>query len=128
MSKVVELSDGVKVLLNDKFTPKKRNEIRSIAIKAKREDVESENRAINVFIEKVQKEVKQEGGNIVTEDLSVDYLSEEITMEEYDKIVEAVLDIVKFDKGVYRLIGVAFNKIEMTEEEKERMQKKMLDR
>lgn len=121
MSKIIELSEGVKVLLNDRFTPKKRNEVRTIALNSNKKDVESEYKAINVFVEKVQ-QTKEDG---TTEDLSTDYLVNDLTMEEYDKIVDAVLDIVKFDKGVHRLIGIAFNKIDMNEDEKEAIQKKM---
>lgn len=124
MSKVIELSDNIKVSLNDKFTPKKRNEVRSIALKANKTDVDSEYKAIAVFIDNIQ-QVNAEG---IAEDKTPDWLIENVSMEDYDKVVDAVLEIVKFDKGVHRLIGVAFAKIEMTEEEKADMQKKMQEK
>ena len=119
----IELPDGIKVTLKEKYNPNKRLALQKIIVSAGTEDVEAAYNAIEVFIDKVYKDDKS---GTEPKDLGFDYLLEEVDyMVFVDNVVPAVLEIIQHDKGMHKAIGMAFGIIQPTDEELELIQKKM---
>ena len=121
----IELSDGFFVRLKPKYTPNLRRELGKIINRAQKskvdaDSVDSSYEAVAIFIDKVYK-VSEEGE---TDNLGLNALMD-LDYTDFQKVLDAILEMVRHDAGVYKTIGLTFGMIELSDEELEKMQKKM---
>lgn len=125
----IQLSDGYFVRLKPKYTPKLRKEFQKVVGKAQRlpsekvdESVDASYDALSVFVEKV---FKLNPDNTESEDLGLDALMD-LDYSDFETVLNGVLEFVSKDSGVYKTIGVTFGVVELSEEEQEKLEKKMM--
>lgn len=100
-----------------------RKKLQALIVNAGTKDVDAMYKAIDVFIEKVYTVGAdgQPGDDVGLESLL------DLEYDEYMQVVDAILEIVKHDEGMYKAIGASFGRVKLTEEERERLQKKMTE-
>jgi hypothetical protein len=117
----ITLQDGTTITLKPKYSPNLRKQVQKIFTDATGTgNVDTMYLAIDVFIGSITK--PKDDGSLETLQLSALL---DLAYDEYMQVVNAIMEFIKHDKGMYDAIGKSFNLIELTAEEKALVQKKM---
>lgn len=115
----IQLSNGLHVQLIPVYTPKVRKRLQSIIVNATSKDIDAAYEAVSNFIQRVYRVDGSE-----TADLSVEALLD-CSYDNYIKVVDGILELIKFDESMHKAIGVSFGRIKLTDEELAELQKKI---